>query len=94
MAHDKWGRDVYLAESEYSLRMAQEKFTDIKVSLYVGVLILNFSTSASKNLFRLDEIFQAQSMYSVHSRERKSLQVKSTPYLYLLFTTIRFKHVY
>jgi peptide chain release factor 3 len=30
MAHDKWGRDVYLAESEYSLRMAQEKYTDIK----------------------------------------------------------------
>ncbi len=30
MAHDKWGRDVFLAESAYSLQMAQEKFTDIK----------------------------------------------------------------
>ena len=30
MAYDKWGRDVFLAESAYSLKMAQEKFTDIK----------------------------------------------------------------
>jgi uncharacterized membrane protein (DUF373 family) len=30
MAHDKWGRDVYLAESEYSLRMAREKYPDIR----------------------------------------------------------------
>ena len=30
MAHDKWGRDVFLAESAYSLQIAQEKFTDIK----------------------------------------------------------------
>lgn len=30
MAHDKWGRDVFLAESGYSLQMAQEKFPDIR----------------------------------------------------------------
>ncbi len=30
MAHDKWGRDVFLAESAYSLQMAQEKFPDIR----------------------------------------------------------------
>ncbi len=30
MAHDKWGRDVFLAESAYSLKMAQEKFPDIE----------------------------------------------------------------
>ena len=30
MAHDKSGRDVFLAESAYALQMAQEKFPDIK----------------------------------------------------------------
>jgi peptide chain release factor 3 len=30
MAYDKWGRDVFLAESAYALSMAQEKFPDIK----------------------------------------------------------------
>ena len=30
MAYDKWGRDVFLAESEYSLQMAQEKFPGLK----------------------------------------------------------------
>jgi peptide chain release factor 3 len=30
MAHDKWGRDVFLAESAYALQMTQEKFPDIK----------------------------------------------------------------
>ena len=30
MAHDKWGRDVFLAESPYALQMAQEKFAEIK----------------------------------------------------------------
>lgn len=30
MAYDKWGRDVFLAESEYSLQMAQKNFPDIK----------------------------------------------------------------
>jgi len=30
MAHDKHGRDVFLADSAYALQMAQEKFPDIK----------------------------------------------------------------
>ncbi|MDR1226078.1 MAG: peptide chain release factor 3 [Prevotellaceae bacterium] len=30
MAKDKYGRDVFLAESSYALQMAQEKFPDIK----------------------------------------------------------------
>ena len=30
MAYDKWGRDVFLAESPYALQMAQEKFPGIK----------------------------------------------------------------
>jgi peptide chain release factor 3 len=30
MAHDKSGRDVFLAESAYALKMAQEKFPDIR----------------------------------------------------------------
>lgn len=30
LATDKWGREVFLADSPYALQMAQEKFTDIK----------------------------------------------------------------
>lgn len=30
MAHDKWGRDVFLAESAYALQMAREKFPGIR----------------------------------------------------------------
>ena len=30
LAHDKYGREVFLADSPYALQMAQEKFTDIK----------------------------------------------------------------
>ena len=30
MAKDKWGRDVFLAESGYMLQMAQEGFKNIR----------------------------------------------------------------
>ncbi len=33
MAHDKWGRDVFLAESPHSLDMARERFPGIKFHL-------------------------------------------------------------